>query len=70
MRYILGIDVSKSKLNYAVITDFGELVEESKIENNLFGFEQLKDVIKENNTEVIFEATGLFTAYTTFSRNK
>jgi Transposase and inactivated derivatives len=61
MRVVLGIDVSKSKSNFAVVTETGELLEEGKFSNSQEGFEKLTElIIHYQGCEVIFEATGVY----------
>lgn len=60
MRAVMGIDVSKSTLNYVIITAVGEILDEDKVLNNIDGFEKILYLQKKYKTEVIFEATGVY----------
>ncbi|QYU58005.1 IS110 family transposase [Weissella confusa] len=61
MRVALGIDVSKAKSNFAVVTETGELLEEGQFSNSHDGFEKLNDlIIHHQSCEIIFEATGVY----------
>lgn len=60
MQSVIGIDISKKKMNYCVVTDAGEILEEGNIENNLTGFGKLLPLMLVKYTTVIFEATGVY----------
>ena len=62
MIYYIGIDISKYKHDFCIISNAGEVtVEHSSFENNQKGFQNLLEQLKPyNNQEVqiAFEATG------------
>ncbi|QIL49914.1 IS110 family transposase [Weissella coleopterorum] len=60
MRVALGIDVSKATLNYAILTDLGEIKKEGKVSNDLIGLETMLSLQQEYKAETIFEATGVY----------
>lgn len=60
MRKVLGADISKSKINYCLISEEGEIVEEGHVKNDCDGFETLYTKIKNHDSEVIFESTGVY----------
>ncbi|MBZ5977872.1 IS110 family transposase [Leuconostoc gelidum subsp. gelidum] len=60
MRKVIGVDISKAKLNYCLVTDEGEVLDEGHIQNTLDGFEVLQTILQQENLEVIFEATGVY----------
>lgn len=60
MQSVIGIDISKKKMNYCVVTDAGEILEEGNIENNLTGFGKLLPLMLVKYTTVVFEATGVY----------
>jgi transposase len=70
MRYVLGIDISARKSNYALISDMGELVSEGNVKNDLEGIQQLIVLIEQYQSEVIFEATGIYSRKLQFSLEK
>lgn len=60
IRTVLGIDVSKSTSNVAILVN-SQPVDDFKINNDAIGFAQLNHVIHQCNApEVIFEATGVY----------
>lgn len=61
MRTIIGIDVSKSKANIAVMTDL-VVVKEAVIPLDVLGFSELKHVVLQfgGSVEIVFEATGVY----------
>ena len=62
MIYYVGIDISKYKHDFCIITNTGEvIVENSSFENNKKGFQNLLDQLKPYNkseVHIAFEATG------------
>ena len=62
MIYYVGIDISKYKHNFCIISNAGEvIVENSSFENNKKGFQSLLDQLKPYNKSdihIAFEATG------------
>lgn len=60
MRKIIGIDVSRLKLNFCLLNDSFEIEKEGIVENNLIGFEEIINLVKVEETEVIFEPTGVY----------
>lgn len=66
MRVTMGIDVSKATLNYAILTDLGEIKKEGKVLNDLVGLENILTLKKEYKAEIIFEATGVYSRRTEF----
>ena len=62
MIYYVGIDISKYKHDFCIITNTGEvIVENSSFENNKKGFQSLSDQLKPYNksdVRIAFEATG------------
>ena len=62
MIYYIGIDISKYKHDFCVISNAGEvIVENSSFENNKKGFQSLLDQLKPYNksdVHIAFEATG------------
>lgn len=60
MRNILGADISKAKINFCLLSEDGEILQEGKIKNDLEGFEELYNNFWDSSTEVIFEATGVY----------
>ena len=62
MIYYVGIDISKYKHDFCIISNTGEIiVENSSFENNKKGFQFLLDQLKpynKSNVHIAFEATG------------
>ncbi len=62
MIYYIGIDISKYKHDFCIISNTGEvIVENSSFENNKKGFQSLLDQLKPYNksdVHIAFEATG------------
>lgn len=62
MIYYIGIDISKYKHNFCIISNTGEvIVENSSFENNKKGFQSFLDQLKPYNkldVRIAFEATG------------
>lgn len=62
MIYYIGIDISKYKHDFCIISNTGEIiVENSSFENNKKGFQSLLDQLKpydKSNVHIAFEATG------------
>ena len=62
MIYYVGIDISKYKHDFCIISNAGEvIVENSSFENNKKGFQSLLDQLKPYNksdVHIAFEATG------------
>ena len=62
MIYYVGIDISKYKQNFYIITNTGEIfVENSSFENNKKGFQTLLEQLKHYNKpkiRIAFEANG------------
>ena len=62
MIYYVGIDISKYKHDFCIISNAGELiVENSSFQNNKIGFQSLLDQLKPYNksdVRIAFEATG------------
>ena len=62
MIYNIGIDISKYKHDFCIISNTGEIiVENSSFENNKKGFQSLLDQLKPYNkpdVHIAFEATG------------
>ena len=62
MIYYVGIDISKYKHNFCIISNTGEvIVENFSFENNKKGFQQLLEHLKSYNkseVHIAFEATG------------
>lgn len=60
MRNVVGIDVSSEWLNWALVSDEGELIDEDVVDNNSYGLREIEKVIMSYAAEVIFEATGVY----------
>ncbi|KRN74804.1 transposase [Weissella kandleri] len=62
MRKVVGVDVSKAKLNFCILNDTFEIEREGVVENNLLGFEKLTALLESSKVEVeiIFEPTGVY----------
>ena len=62
MIYYIGIDISKYKHDFCIISNTGEvIVENSSFENNKKGFQCFLDQLKSYNKQdvrIAFEATG------------
>ena len=62
MIYYIGIDISKYKHDFCIISNTGEvIVENSSFENNKKGFQYFLDQLKpynKSNIQIAFEATG------------
>lgn len=62
MIYYIGIDISKYKHDFCIISNTGEvIVENSSFENNKKGFQSLLELLKSYNkseVHIAFEATG------------
>ena len=62
MIYYIGIDISKYKHDFCIISNAGEVIVENKtFENNKKGFQNLLERLKPYNksdVQIIFEATG------------
>lgn len=62
MIYYVGIDISKYKHDFCIISNTSEvIVENSSFENNKKGFQSLLDQLKPYNksdVQIAFEATG------------
>ena len=62
MIYYIGIDISKYKHDFCIISNTGEvIVENSSFENNKKGFQDLLEKLKpynKTNLRIAFEATG------------
>ena len=62
MIYYVGIDISKYKHDFCIISNTGEvIVENSSFENNKKGFQYFLDQLKpynKSNVQIAFEATG------------
>ncbi len=62
MIYYIGIDISKYKHDFCIISNTGEIiVENSSFENNKKGFQELLEKLKpynKTNVRIAFEATG------------
>ena len=62
MIYYVGIDISKFKHDFCIISNTGEvIVENSSFENNKKGFQYFLDQLKpynKSNVQIAFEATG------------
>ena len=62
MIYFIGIDISKYKHDFCIISNAGEvIVENSSFENNKKGFQSFLDQLKpynKSNVRIAFEATG------------
>ena len=60
--YYIGIDLSKYKHDFCIISNTGEvIVENSSFENNKKGFQYFLDQLKpynKSNVQIAFEATG------------
>lgn len=65
MIYYIGIDISKYKHDFCIISNTGEIiVENSSFENNQKGFQSLLEQLKSYNKQdvhIAFEATGHYT---------
>lgn len=65
MIYYVGIDISKYKHDFCIISNTGEIiVENSSFENNKKGFQSFLDQLKPYNkqdVQIAFEATGHYT---------
>lgn len=55
----MALDVSKGK-SYVVVYEEGLCVAEWEIKHNQEGFSQLKDQLCKKDTEIVFEATGIY----------
>lgn len=62
MRKVVGVDVSRAKLNFCILNDTFEIEKEGIVENNLRGFEKLASLLEssEFEAEIIFEPTGVY----------
>ncbi|TYC47892.1 IS110 family transposase [Weissella muntiaci] len=60
MRIVMGVDISKDKLNLCLLGADGEILDERKITNDLVGFEIVTGLYNEYKPEIIFEATGVY----------
>lgn len=60
MRKVVGVDVSKSKLNFCILNDTFEIEKEGIVENNLRGFDELTNLLEIDKSEIIFEPTGVY----------
>lgn len=62
MIYYVGIDISKYKHDFCIISNTGEvIVENSSFENNQKGFQSLLEILKpydKQSVQIAFEATG------------
>ena len=62
MIYYVGIDISKYKHDFCIISSTGEIiVENSSFENNQKGFQSLLETLKpydKQTVRIAFEATG------------
>ena len=62
MIYYIGIDISKYKHDFCIISNTGEvIVENSSFENNKKGFQDLLEILKpydKSHVRIAFEATG------------
>ena len=62
MIYYIGIDISKYKHDFCIISNTGEvIVENSSFENNKKGFQDLLEILKpydKSHVKIAFEATG------------
>ena len=62
MIYFIGIDISKYKHDFCIISNTGEvIVENSSFENNIKGFQSFLDQLKpydKTQVQIAFEATG------------
>ena len=62
MIYYIGIDISKYKHDFCIISNTGEvIIENSSFENNKKGFQELLEKLKSYNKSdirIAFEATG------------
>lgn len=62
MIYYLGIDISKYKHDFCIISNTGEvIIENSSFENNKKGFQSLLELLKpydKSKVQIAFEATG------------
>lgn len=62
MIYYIGIDISKYKHDFCIITNTGEvIVENNSFKNNKKGFQSLLELLKpydKSNVRIAFEATG------------
>ena len=62
MIYYIGIDISKYKHDFCIISNTGELiVENQSFENNKKGFQCFADLLKpyeKSKVRIAFEATG------------
>jgi len=62
MIYYIGIDISKYKHDFCIISNTGDIIVENfSIENNKKGFQSLLDTLKpynKDNIHIAFEATG------------
>ena len=62
MIYYIGVDISKYKHDFCIISNTGEvIVENSSFENNKKGFQYFLDQLKPYNKskcQIAFEATG------------
>ncbi|WP_245882011.1 IS110 family transposase [Streptohalobacillus salinus] len=55
----MALDISKGK-SYVVIYDQGECVDEWELKHNQSGFHQLREKLRDFDTKVVFEATGVY----------
>ena len=66
MIYYIGIDISKYKHDFCIISNTGEvIVENSSFENNKKGFQYFLDQLKpynKSNVQIAFEATGHYSS--------
>ena len=62
MIYFIGLDISKYKHDFCIISNTGEvIIENSSFENNKKGFQSLLEQLKPYNksdVRIAFEATG------------
>lgn len=62
MNVVVGIDVGKNNLNYCVVDTNGEVYEEGIAKNNQDGFDLIQNIFVEYQADIIFEATGVYSA--------
>ena len=72
MIYYIGIDISKYKHDFCIISNTGEIVEKSSFDNNQKGFQSFVDLLESYDkhcVRIAFEATGHYSLNLEFFLN-
>lgn len=62
MSTVIGVDIGKNKLNYCVLDDLGEILDENVLDNDQIGYDTIFQLVNQYKTTVVFEATGVYSA--------